>query len=247
MLVPHPNARTKAFTLIELLVVIAILSLLVSLLMPSLRQAVELTRQVTCMTRVRQMGTAVQMYANDYDGCKPATRLDNSYAGLWFFSLGGGRSEPFQDGYLPNPFGAGVSDFWRCPSYYFEQSSSIHYGMSRSHGFHIPFRLDHTTTVQDYNTGDKSKGRAAANPSLVSIIGCGCISESRITRRYFPPSLTYPDPLNSGFYVWHDKGSPFVFLDGHAETRTHEFLVNAAGTGPSGNSEADHFWGHLHQ
>ena len=43
--------ETPGFTLIELLVVIAIISLLVSILIPSLKRAKELTRRVICSSR----------------------------------------------------------------------------------------------------------------------------------------------------------------------------------------------------
>ena len=47
--------RRTAFSLIELLVVIAVISLLVSILLPSLQQAKELTRQTVCTTQVRHI------------------------------------------------------------------------------------------------------------------------------------------------------------------------------------------------
>ncbi|MFB3890906.1 MAG: DUF1559 domain-containing protein [Phycisphaerae bacterium] len=62
------NTKAKAlagFTLIELLVVIAIIALLLSILVPSLSKAREMARRVICMNNERQMGTAVQVYAND--------------------------------------------------------------------------------------------------------------------------------------------------------------------------------------
>jgi len=61
----------RAFTLIELLVVIAIISLLISILMPSLRQAKELARLSVCMGNLRSMGLALQMYTNEYEETMP--------------------------------------------------------------------------------------------------------------------------------------------------------------------------------
>lgn len=65
---PAGAARNRGFTLIELLVVIAILALLVSILMPSLRQARKLARRVICATQLKQWGTAVGLYATENDG-----------------------------------------------------------------------------------------------------------------------------------------------------------------------------------
>jgi len=59
------------FTLIELLVVIAIIALLVSLLMPSLKQAKELGRTAVCQAHVRSVGLAIPQYLGDYDDTLP--------------------------------------------------------------------------------------------------------------------------------------------------------------------------------
>jgi prepilin-type N-terminal cleavage/methylation domain-containing protein/prepilin-type processing-associated H-X9-DG protein len=63
-----PNHSRSAFTLIELLVVVAIISLLVSILLPSLAKAKEHGRTVVCLSLVRNMASANQMYANDASG-----------------------------------------------------------------------------------------------------------------------------------------------------------------------------------
>ena len=59
------------FTLIELLVVIAIISLLVSILIPSLKRAKELTRRVVCASNLHQIGVALMTYTADHHGDFP--------------------------------------------------------------------------------------------------------------------------------------------------------------------------------
>jgi len=60
------NRRIAGFTLIELLVVISIISLLVSLLLPSLSAARDETRRTVCLAMLRSVGTANEMYAGEF-------------------------------------------------------------------------------------------------------------------------------------------------------------------------------------
>jgi prepilin-type N-terminal cleavage/methylation domain-containing protein/prepilin-type processing-associated H-X9-DG protein len=57
--------RVKAFTLIELLVVIAIIALLISILLPSLSRARELSKRLVCASNIKGVGTSGKIYAND--------------------------------------------------------------------------------------------------------------------------------------------------------------------------------------
>ena len=60
-----------AFTLIELLVVVAIISLLVSILLPSLGRAKELARGVVCLHNLKQISPHMVFYADDHNGAYP--------------------------------------------------------------------------------------------------------------------------------------------------------------------------------
>jgi prepilin-type N-terminal cleavage/methylation domain-containing protein len=63
--------KRKAFTLIELLVVISIIALLVGILMPALGRARTQAQQVYCLSNLRGMTVAVQVYAQDFKGYLP--------------------------------------------------------------------------------------------------------------------------------------------------------------------------------
>ncbi|UCG17661.1 MAG: DUF1559 domain-containing protein [Phycisphaerales bacterium] len=62
----HPTRR-HAFTLIELLVVVSIIALLVSVLLPSMKEAREQAKRVSCQANLRQINSALFAYLTDYD------------------------------------------------------------------------------------------------------------------------------------------------------------------------------------
>src|SRR5687768_2014988 len=61
-------APTSGFTLLELLVVIAIIALVAGLLFPVFAGVCGKGRQSACLSNTRQLGAALMLYAQDYDG-----------------------------------------------------------------------------------------------------------------------------------------------------------------------------------
>jgi len=61
----------RAFTLVEVLVVVAVISILIAILLPVCTSAREKARQATCTNNMRQIGTAMMMYAADNAQCLP--------------------------------------------------------------------------------------------------------------------------------------------------------------------------------
>src|SRR2546428_7055140 len=68
-----PRTRKRAFTLIELLVVIAIIAILAAILFPVFAQARDRARMSACVSNMRQIGSGLMMYAQDYDETFPYT------------------------------------------------------------------------------------------------------------------------------------------------------------------------------
>ena len=68
-----PPPVERAFTLIEVLVVMAIIIGLASILIPSLRSALESAKATKDLSNLRQIGALMQVYLNDKDQVLPAT------------------------------------------------------------------------------------------------------------------------------------------------------------------------------
>lgn len=81
---PGRAKLNRGFTLIELLVVIAIISLLVSILLPSLSQAKQLAKQVICQSNLRNLSLPFNMYASENDEyAVPCTQPNESGVGVY--------------------------------------------------------------------------------------------------------------------------------------------------------------------
>jgi prepilin-type N-terminal cleavage/methylation domain-containing protein len=63
----YVTIKKSAFSAIELLVVMAILGILISLLSPSLRNAIQKTESLTCARQLQNLNFANSLYYNDHD------------------------------------------------------------------------------------------------------------------------------------------------------------------------------------
>lgn len=105
---PARDRVHAAFTLIELLVVIAIIVLLAAILLPVLSKAKESSRSAACLSNLRQIGIALQLYAQDNHNRLPI--IDN---------LGATNDPAVTNLALPNLVLSnyvGAPRIFRCPS-----------------------------------------------------------------------------------------------------------------------------------
>lgn len=106
------RASRAGFTLIELLVVIAIIAILASILFPVFAQARAKARQAACLSNMKQLGTAMMMYSQDYDELFPYPG-GSSNIPAWDYVDSTGNS-PVLDPYLKNR-GKSATSVWNCP------------------------------------------------------------------------------------------------------------------------------------
>lgn len=141
--------RLRLFTLIELLVVIAIIAILASMLLPSLNMARDKAKAIKCASNMKQIGTGVNMYIDNFEGYLPpdgifnkngsTTRSRSSWWTSLIYEYVTGTPQPgwggFNDKYWYFPQGFGSSIFC-CPSSRIEARNYVYieghipYGMN---------------------------------------------------------------------------------------------------------------------
>ncbi len=118
----------RGFTLIELLVVIAIIGILAAMVFPVFARARESARKVVCLSNVKNIALAIQMYLADNNDTMPPTEHNEDIRAYFRAAPGGGdpveETDPYcsfqSNPYLRWPviFDEYVKnrDVYRCPS-----------------------------------------------------------------------------------------------------------------------------------
>src|SRR5512134_2059164 len=90
---PAGPKQLFGFTLIELLVVVAVIGILAGILLPALAKAKEKAHRITCVSKLKQVGLAIQMYADAnedtlpgpvFSGARASYDKNSSQELIWF-------------------------------------------------------------------------------------------------------------------------------------------------------------------
>ena len=196
---------TRFFTLIELLVVIAIIAILASMLLPALSKAREAARRITCVSQLKTMAMATQLYADENaDRIPPGLRYNSWSASNFWWSIlvktlnSNVKAKAYQQTMTGDykiftcpsegtPTGAKDSDF-----------QYTHYGVN--------YRFTHYSAPV-------RKTVTATNPSAVAMQMDSNVRKSYAIKEDKNSTSTGPSQR-------HKKGSSNTsFLDGHVEAR----------------------------
>jgi prepilin-type processing-associated H-X9-DG protein len=217
--------------LVELLVVIAVLSILAAILFPVFAQAREKARMASCLSNMKQMGLAVDMYAQNYDEVMPPYT-----DGIFDFGNSDATTRKKSDGAWH------VNYLWCLQPYLKSQQVQACPSLSTNEGGQEVTPYSRASFMGNGAVMQKSLA-VVPNPSEIVYM-----QEYRFLTRvaWLRPACTSPTrcalwcwwgvPDNKpGYSNVHMEGANFVFLDGHAR-----YKKNAAiRSGDFGLSPAD--------
>jgi prepilin-type N-terminal cleavage/methylation domain-containing protein/prepilin-type processing-associated H-X9-DG protein len=197
------------FTLIELLVVIAIIAILASMLLPALSKAKEKGRGIKCLSNVRQIALAYNLYADDNK---------DDIVTLYLFNTPAPRGSLFP----------GDVTWWADLMRSSLQGTNVIGCPSVQSGFGIAMNHPELTA---WSTDSRPKLASVKRPSeSVPIADAGLISNTREkdpdqwVEKKNQQYLFFRTPTNAGYYDSdpqravnrHGRRCNFGFVDGHA-------------------------------
>ena len=224
------NRPGHAFTLIELLVVTAIIAILTALLLPTLARAKQKGQQAACLSNLKQIGLAFEMYLGDYENHFPDRRdLKSSLPGGFRPWTSWPPTDP-RAGWAATNFINECPNLnvWSCPTAVNSPVGNVIQSVqATSNDTNMPLcrywawrfdRIDDPVMIEDF--WNKTEAQAistlqSTNDPLVGPIS-GAVDVELAVDPYFPNTAPTVVPALKGYTI-HAGGRCRVFLDGHVQ------------------------------
>ncbi len=227
--------QLKKFTLIELLVVIAIIAILASLLLPALKRARDMAKQISCCNNMKQIGLGFNNYSVDNTDSLPVNQLDtNSNWGNWGYMHKGLEYAlaPYVNAKIPTQnWLATGSPVFICPAspVYFDpmyqggkynhDGSWGSYSSNCYEGLYYHYKDSPVNTDQTTPNAAAIDCKTFRNPSGTPVQFCSRRMSGAWPLQGYDGSAATNNTL--GAASWHEQNSfgprPTIFLDGHAK------------------------------
>ncbi|MES2464028.1 MAG: DUF1559 domain-containing protein [Armatimonadota bacterium] len=225
------KGKNQAFTLIELLVVIAIIAILAAILFPVFAQARAKARQTACLSNLKQIGTSLMIYAQDYDDTLPGNHNKNAEAtGLALGFMDPGSVRNWAKSLMPY---VKNFDVWNCPQAEPRQlASAPEYNYSNAVG------AGNTNLYLNGIVADQPLSVIPAPADIIflhetSVLTRTCQVRPRLTAT--TATNTYTEANTPTYDFIHSAGANLLFCDGHAkwQKKTAIRYVQFGMTGPN--------------
>ncbi len=218
--------KKYTFTLIELLIVIAIIAILAGLLLPALSKSKELSQQISCKNKERQLSIATQMYTVDHNLYLPC--------GASAFGVQGWEGKLL--GYLQTNGSVPTQPYFHCPASK-EGCVALPNSPNRWLGYGMNGYITNMYTT--FYSEHKPVANIAwiEHPSnLLLLSDCEVITYDG-TGREHAIFQTYtlkvaPSDTNINNLAWrHSTKNNILFIDGHVQLfrREGSFIVHDTG------------------
>ncbi len=191
-------ARKTPFTLIELLVVIAIIAVLAGMLLPALNGAKAKGMSATCMSNLKQIGTSINLYMEDFDHIVKNGKVVGDGEVAWWIILGRNR-------YVSLPEDAG--DFR--PFGIFEDPAANAKKKQSAGGY----GLNHAGRINDENSGKYNVGTDWKRCKLPN----KKVWVSEVTGKSYGILFSKYSKWDTRATGWSDTKNPYSFLPAHGK------------------------------
>ena len=210
----------QGFTLIEVLVVLGVIGTMLAILLPVFASVRARSRQTVCTSNLRQLGTSIFLYAQDYDQRMPyAGDPTDKYTDIWQGKDGGAYADEARHlsalsdvlaPYIKSP------QLWQCPA-----DTGFNYVDCAG----VVYLPAHPSSFQVFGTSYYYRTEVGLGRKLVDLVVYEDVAP------YTQHSSAEINLLMDGTGQWHGTSAGFryntLMADGHVVPLTREAMTDA--------------------